>query len=123
MDNNTILKDAVVRAFIIRETLPIGQKFDAETLGFLQDFFLWRRPEKFVFEDDGDSFVSGEVYLYHGRHRIFKFVFKSGHVWLASLRKASRKEYKEYCTEASLRIDKFYMDNDVLIPARVVSCH
>lgn len=100
-----ILKEAVIRAIVIRETFPIGEKFDKSTLQFLQDLFLWRRPEKFLFNGNATKFVSGQVSVDLNNNRTLQFRFDNGYVWMASLKKAARKSYKKYLIEACSHID------------------
>lgn len=93
------LKEDIIRAITIRDTHPIREKFDSETLDFLYRLFLWRRPDKFFNEVNEAKIISGSVGYCNG-HRCFRFIFDNGYVWWASTMKLTSKEFYGRCRDA-----------------------
>jgi hypothetical protein len=92
-----ILVDAVFKAMLIREKAPLNEDFDEETLAFLQDLFLWRRPDKFIVNGENHVFVAGCVSLWAGRDRVLQFEFDNGYIWEASITKLGSKALIQHC--------------------------
>jgi len=96
-----LLVDSVVRAMHIREKSPLFRDFDEETLGFLQDLFLWRRPDKFVIDGENVTFTGGRVSLWSGqsRNRVLQFDLSNGDIWEASITKLGSRALIQTCRE------------------------
>src|SRR5574338_214289 len=97
--NDDLLIDSIFRAMLIREKAKLFEEFDEETLGFLQDLFLWRRPDKFVIDGENVTFVGGRVSLWsgQGRNRVLQFDLSNGDVWEASITKLGSRVLIGHC--------------------------
>ena len=96
-----LLVDSVVKAMHIREKSPLYKEFDEETLNFLQDLFLWRRPDKFIIDGENVTFTGGRVSLWsgHSRNRVLQFDLDNGDIWEASITKLGSRALIQTCRE------------------------
>lgn len=84
-----------MKAIILLETTPVGEYFDAKTIKFFNDLYLWRRPEKFFLNDKEAKIVSGTTDYYQpGNQKTLKFIFDNGYIWLASITKLNKSNIK-----------------------------
>jgi hypothetical protein len=85
---------------LLLETSPLNKAFDDETLSFLQDLYVWRRPEKFTINrNDSAKFVAGWVTLWGGRQRCLQFEFDNGYIWEASITKLGSRNLIKQCRQ------------------------
>jgi hypothetical protein len=106
-----ILVDAVCRAMLILETSRLNEEFDDETLTFLQDLYVWRRPDKFLVNGGPFKFVSGRVVLWSQHQRCLQFEFDNGYIWEASITKLGSRTLIAHCRQwVRQHLDSYYMD-------------
>lgn len=99
------LRDCVVKSLIILETSDIGQSFDDETISFFQTLYLWRRPEKFILNDNEARIIAGSVAIYNpGHQRTLRFVFDNNYIWMASIAKLTSRSGMKACKKIAAEL-------------------
>lgn len=110
-----MLINAVVKTMLLLKKSPLFEDFDEKTLDFLQDLYIWRRPEKFLFGDGTFKFVAGRVALWGPRQRVLEFEFDNGYIWMASINKLGSKGLIKHCKQVVAahlaREDALYMED------------
>lgn len=110
-----MLINAVVKTMLLLEKSPLFKDFDEETLDFLQDLYVWRRPEKFLLDRGPYKFIAGRVALWGGRQRVLQFEFDNGYIWEASISKLGSKALIKHCKKVVAahldREEAFYMED------------
>lgn len=94
-----ILVQSVFRAMLILETAPLNKEFNSETMSFLRDLYLWRRPEKFLIPGGPFNFVAGRVALWSTYQRCLQFEFDNGYIWDASITKLGSRALIKRCRQ------------------------